>query len=68
MTAQALSIETTVQILASRDRDDNKFLDLAAEGRAGHVVTGDQDLLILDPFRGIRIVTPAQFLTMVADD
>ena len=35
---------------------------LAVNGRAGAIITGDADLLALNPFRGIPIVTPAEFL------
>jgi uncharacterized protein len=45
-----------------RDLKDDKFLELAVNGRAGLIVSGDADLLALDPFRGISIVTPALFL------
>jgi putative PIN family toxin of toxin-antitoxin system len=45
-----------------RDPRDDKFLELAAAGRATHVVSGDADLLELHPFRTVRIVTPAEFL------
>ena len=49
-------------ILASRDVRDDKFLDLAVAGQATCIITGDSDLLDLHPFRGIPIVTPAQFI------
>jgi putative PIN family toxin of toxin-antitoxin system len=45
-----------------RDPRDDKFLELAAAGRATHVVSGDADLLELHPFQAVRIVTPAEFL------
>lgn len=45
-----------------RDAKDNKFLELAVDGRATHLVTGDEDLLVLHPFRGVSIVTPQAFL------
>ncbi len=47
---------------ASRDPKDDKFLDVAVNGRADVIVTGDRDLLALHPFRGIAILTPAQYL------
>ena len=40
------------------------ILELAVSGRADCIVTRDKDLLVLDPFRGIRIVTPEAFLEM----
>jgi len=49
-------------IRASRDSKDNKFLELAVDGRADLILTGDQDLLALHPFRGIPILTPGEFL------
>lgn len=50
------------RIAACRDPTDDKFLELAVDGRADLVVSGDNDLLMLNPFRGIPIVTPAAFL------
>lgn len=49
-------------ILASRGLKDNKFLDLAVAGQATCTITSDSDLLDLHPFRGIPILTPAQFI------
>jgi len=43
---------------ACRDPRDNKFLEVAINGEADVIVSGDEDLLILHPFRGIEIVTP----------
>lgn len=48
-----------------RDIDDNKVLEAAVEGRCDFIITGDQDLLELGMFKGIKIVTPAQFLEEV---
>lgn len=50
------------RIEACRDPKDDKFLEIAVEGRAEILVTGDQDLLVLSPFQGIPFVTPAEFL------
>ncbi len=47
-----------------RDPKDNKFLEVAVNGGAEMIITGDEDLLVLDPFREIRIVIPAMFLEM----
>src|SRR4030095_12862207 len=47
-----------------RDPGDDKLLEIAVNGRASHLVTGDSDLLQLDPFEGVRIVTPAPFLLL----
>jgi putative PIN family toxin of toxin-antitoxin system len=44
---------------ACRDPRDDMFLDVAVNGQASAIVTGDTDLLALDPFMEIQIVTPA---------
>jgi len=45
-----------------RDPRDNQFLALAQVAGANVVVSSDDDLLVLHPWRGIPIMTPAQFL------
>jgi putative PIN family toxin of toxin-antitoxin system len=49
-------------IRACRDPRDDKFLELAVNGDAGLIVTGDEDLLALHPFRGIPVITPAAYV------
>ena len=58
-------IAPTIAIKACRDPDDDKILEIAVAGIADCIVSGDKDLLVLDPFRGIPILTPAAFLTTV---
>jgi len=62
------SIATFVPILtpirACRDPRDDKFLEVAVNGRADAIVTGDQDLLVMHPFRGIAILSPAGYLEL----
>jgi uncharacterized protein len=55
-------VANTERITACRDPTDDKFLELAVNGRADMIVSGDSDLLDLNPFRGIPIITPAAFL------
>ncbi|MGA2206847.1 MAG: putative toxin-antitoxin system toxin component, PIN family [Terracidiphilus sp.] len=50
-----------------RDVSDNFILALALAAKADTIVSSDQDLLVLHPWRGIAILTPAQFLTQFAD-
>jgi putative PIN family toxin of toxin-antitoxin system len=45
-----------------RDPRDNKFLALALVADAGAIISSDEDLLTLHPWRGIRVLTPTQFL------
>jgi uncharacterized protein len=55
-------VEVLQTIRACRDPKDDKFLEAAVNGRASVIVTGDRALLRVNPFRGIRIVTPAGYL------
>ena len=60
------STATTSTITTSRDPKDNELLNVAHDGQADYLVTGDNDLLTLaeatDPDWSFRIVTPANFL------
>jgi len=47
--------QPTETITDCRDAHDNKFLELALAAEASLLVTGDEDLLTLNPYRGIRI-------------
>lgn len=47
------------------DPDDEVVLGTALQGHASHVVTGDEHLLELRSFRGIRIVTVAEMLDIL---
>ena len=48
-----------------RDKNDDIVLATALAGKADVIVTGDDDLLVLKPFRGIRILSPRQFLQLL---
>jgi len=62
LTREAEWVDVSVRIVACRGPKDDKFLELAVSGGATHIVTGDSDLLALDPFREIRILSPHSFL------
>ncbi len=48
-----------------RDPFDEMFLACAVLGKADYIISGDKDLLSLGAYRGTRIVTPAEFLTVL---
>ena len=66
MLAAAELVAITERISACRDPTDDKFLELAVNGHADLIVSGDADLLALNPFRSISIVPPATFVQGVA--
>ena len=47
------------------DEDDDVVLATALGGKADVIVTGDEDLLVLKKFRGIKILSPRQFLEVL---
>jgi putative PIN family toxin of toxin-antitoxin system len=59
--AELVEIEESINIC--RDPKDDKFLELAVSGKADFIITGDQDLLVLNPFRNIEIITANDFLS-----
>lgn len=58
-------VEVTEQIDECRDVKDNKYLELAVSGAANLILTGDEDLLVLHPFRQIPIVKIQTFLESI---
>lgn len=55
-------VEVKETITVCRDPKDNMVLELAVSGKADVVVTGDEDLLVLNPFEEIAILNPTDFL------
>ncbi|MCD6555040.1 MAG: putative toxin-antitoxin system toxin component, PIN family [Anaerolineae bacterium] len=49
----------------TRDPKDDPVVACAVEGEAGFIVSGDQDLLVLGTHKGVRVVTPREFLTLL---
>lgn len=56
--------DITETITDCRDPKDNKFLELAVAAHADYIITGDLDLLILNPFRTISILKSGDFLNL----
>lgn len=52
---------TPLPVPICRDADDDWVLATARTGNCACIITGDKDLLVLDPFRGIRILAPGAF-------
>lgn len=45
-----------------RDPDDDLVLATAVAAMADCIVTGDQDLLVLHTYRGVRMLSPREFM------
>lgn len=59
------TVQSSRTITACRDPKDDKFLEVATAGRADVIVTGDGDLKVLNPFEGIAIIEPSNFLRLL---
>ena len=59
---QALEVvEPVTHVELSRDPDDDKFLGCAKDAKALYIVSGDKDLLVLEKFENIEIITAKEF-------
>lgn len=58
----AVWFEPAVRVADCRDAKDNKYLELAPAASAGTVVSSDGDLLVLNPWRGVRILRPGEYV------
>lgn len=58
-------VEIIESVDECRDSKDDKFLELALNGKAQYIISGDDDLLVLHPFRNVNIITVEGFLRMV---
>lgn len=65
---ELIAVVETVEIIqffsVCRDPKDDKFLELAVNGKADYIVTGDRDLLVLNPFQNIVILSVSEFLAL----
>ncbi len=58
-------IPITESINVCRDPKDDMFLELAVSGNANLIISGDKDLIELNPFRGIQIISPKEFIEQI---
>jgi hypothetical protein len=59
---------TSVNITQLRDPDDAAIIAAALAANAEVIVTGDLDLLVLNEFNGIPILTPQDFISRYFPD
>ena len=62
---RAILVEITENVQVCRDPKDNQVLDLALNGEARYIISGDRDLLILHPFRDVMVITVDEFLKTI---
>ncbi len=50
----------------TRDSKDDAVVACAKEGEANYLISGDQDLLTLGEYEGIQVLTPRQYVQIIA--
>ncbi len=60
---KSLRYAVTERVFDCRDQNDNKFLELALTVGAEIILSSDPDLYTLNPYRGIAILKPSDFLS-----
>ena len=60
----AIVVSPSQKVNAYRDEKDNFLLEMALEGRADYLITGDEDLLVLNTFQSTKIIRPKEFEDM----
>ncbi|AGF51769.1 slr1327 [Synechocystis sp. PCC 6803] len=58
-------VEVNLHFDSYRDKKDNFLLDLAVSGNANYLVTGDSDLLTLNPFDNVEIISYQHFQAII---
>ena len=64
LVAVAKFVQIVEPVTECRDPKDDKFLELAINGSANFIISGDQDLQVMHPFRDIPILNPTNFLAL----
>lgn len=62
---RAVLVEIVENVQECRDPKDDKVLALALNGEAQYIISGDRDVLVLHPFRGVMVVTAEEFLRTI---
>ena len=53
--------EVAAEVSVSRDKTDDKFIALAIDSGASLLISGDPDLNDVQTYKGVEILSPAQF-------
>ncbi len=62
--SKVTEVQPPLRVTASRDPQDNPFLEAAVTGKAEYLITRDNDLLVLESYKSVQILTPADFLNV----
>ena len=65
---RAVLVEITENVQECRAPKDDKVLELALNGEAQYIISGDRDLLVLHPFRDVVVITADDFLKTIESE
>lgn len=65
---RAVLVEITENVQECRDPKDDKVLELALNGEAQYIISGDRDLLVLHPFRDVLVITADELLKTIESE
>jgi uncharacterized protein len=65
---RAVLVEITENVQECRNSKDDKVLELALNGEAQYIISGDRDLLVLHPFRDVLVITADEFLKTIKSE
>jgi putative PIN family toxin of toxin-antitoxin system len=66
LTQRGIPIESFENLdVVAKDKSDNRYLECAVTGKADYLVTGDEHLLEMQSFRGIHVLNPSEFATLI---
>ncbi|HVF69360.1 MAG TPA: putative toxin-antitoxin system toxin component, PIN family [Xanthomonadales bacterium] len=60
-------VHPTETMNIQKDKDDNRVLEAAVEGKCNYIITGDKELLELAAYQKIKILTSGEFLKILKD-
>ena len=60
--AKLHQIDVSTEVHVCRDPDDDKFIGCAVDSKSKYIVSGDKDLLAVEQYEDVEIVTVADFL------
>uniref|UniRef100_B8HR93 Nucleotide binding protein PINc n=1 Tax=Cyanothece sp. (strain PCC 7425 / ATCC 29141) TaxID=395961 RepID=B8HR93_CYAP4 len=65
---RAVFVEINEKVQACRDPKDDKVLEVALNGAAQYIISGDRDLLVLHSFRSMVVITADEFLKLLESE
>ncbi len=66
--AKCKIVEVHSKVDVCRDSDDNKFIECALDSKCYYIVSGDKDLLTVEEYEGVQIVTVTEFLQILKEE